>query len=58
MSRTVQRDDQWERIAPLLAGKYGDCGVTGQHNRLFIEAVLWMCRTGAPWRDLPDDFGN
>ena len=58
MSRTVLRDDQWERIAPLLAGKPGDCGVTGQHNRLFIEAVLWICRTGAPWRDLPDDLGN
>jgi transposase len=58
MSCTLLRDDQWERIAPLLAGKPGDCGVTGKHNRLFIEAVLWICRTGAPWRDLPEDFGN
>ena len=58
MSRTVLRDDQWERTAPLLAGKPGDCRVTGQHNRLFIEAVLWICRTGVPWRDLPGDLGN
>ena len=58
MSRTVLRDDQWQKIAPLLAGKPGDRGVTGQHNRLFIEAVLWICRTGAPWRDLPEHLGN
>ena len=58
MSRTVLRDDQLESIAPLLAGKPGDCGVTGQHNPLFIETVLWIYRTGAPWRDLPDDFGK
>ena len=51
------RDDQWARIEPLLSGKASDCGVTGRDNRLFIEAVLWICRTGAPWRDLPGDFG-
>jgi transposase len=27
-------------------------------NRLFVEAVLWIARTGAPWRDLPQEFGN
>ncbi len=58
MSRRVLRDDQWERIEPLLSGKASDCGVTGKENRLFIEAVLWICRTGAPWRDLPEDLGN
>jgi transposase len=52
------RDDQWERMEPLLSGKSSDCGVTGKDNRLFLEAVLWICRTGAPWRDLPKDFGN
>lgn len=58
MSRTVLRDDQWERIEFLLSGKSSDCGVTGKNNRQFIEAVLWICRTGAPWRDLPKDIGN
>ncbi len=58
MSRMILRDDQWEKVAPLLSGKASDCGVTGKANRLFLEAVLWICRTGAPWRDLPADLGN
>jgi len=58
MERTLLRDDQWERIAHLLPGKAGDRGVTAKDNRLFIEAVLWIARTGAPWRDLPAQFGR
>ena len=58
MDRRVLRDDQWERIAPLLPGKVGDAGRTEADNRLFVEAVLWIVRVGAPWRDLPEAFGN
>jgi transposase len=54
----VLRDDQWERIAPLVPGKVGDPGRSGADNRLFVEAVVWMVRVGAPWRDRPKDFGN
>jgi transposase len=54
----VLKDEQWERVAPLLPGKAGDPGRTGSDNRLFLEAVLWMVRTGAPWRDLPEAFGS
>jgi transposase len=50
-------DELWEGIAPLLSGKKTDCGVTAKDNRLFLEAVLWINRTGAPWRDLPEVFG-
>jgi transposase len=52
------RDDQYERVALLLPGKAGDRGRTAADNRLFVEAVLWMARTGAPWRDLPAEFGR
>ena len=58
MDRKVLRDDQWERIASLLPGKATDCGVTAKDNRLFLEAVLWIARTGSPWRDLPRDYGH
>ena len=57
MPRLLLRDDQWLRIEPMLHGKAGDRGRSGADNRLFVEAVLWMARTGAPWRDLPPGFG-
>ena len=56
--RLVLNDAQWERIAPHLSGKVGDPGSSGRDNRLFIEAVLWIARTGSPWRDLPEAFGK
>ena len=58
MPRRMLRDDQWERIGQLLPGKVSDRGVTAKDNRLFIEAVLWILRTGSPWRDLPTELGN
>jgi len=58
MSRLVLRNDQWERVKNLLPGKSTDCGVTAGNNRLFLEAVLWIARTGSPWRDLPIAFGH
>ncbi len=57
MDRSVLSDEQWARVAPLLPGKPGDPGRSGADNRLFLEAVPWMARVGAPWRDLPGTFG-
>ena len=57
MDRSILRDDQWDRIKGVLPGKASDCGVTAKDNRLFVEAVLWLGRAGAPWRDLPVEFG-
>jgi transposase len=57
MARRNLRNDQWERIEPLLPGKAGDRGRTAKDNRLFVDAVLWIARAGAPWRDLPEAFG-
>ncbi len=58
MVRKILNDEQWARIAPELPGKKGDPGKSGTDNRLFVETVLWVARTGSPWRDLPDDFGK
>jgi transposase len=51
-------DEQFERIKGLLPGKSGDPGVTARDNRRFLDAVLWIARTGAPWPDLPERFGK
>ena len=56
--RFEMTDEQWDRIKDLLPGKPGDPGATARDNRLFIDAVLWIARTGARWRDLPERFGN
>jgi transposase len=58
MRRYEIPDDQWDRIKHFLPGQPGDPGVTAQDNRLFVNAVLWIARTGAPWEDLPERFGK
>src|SRR5256885_4870500 len=56
MDRFVLTDAQWAK--PLCLGKRGDPGRSGEDNRRFIEAVLWIARTGSPWRDLPPLLGH
>jgi putative transposase len=49
---------QWARIAPMLPGKAADPGRTGGDNRLFVNGCLWVLRSGAHWRDLPERYGK
>ena len=51
------RDDQWERIKGHVPG--GTKGKRGPrtNNRLFVDALLWMARSGGRWRDLPERYG-
>ena len=58
MIRRQLTDAQWQRIELLVPGKKGDRGRHGEDNRLFVDAVLWLVRAGAPWRDLPEQFGK
>ena len=58
MSNTTLRDDQWKKLYAFLkshsrayAGKEADC-------RLFIEGVLWIMRSGAQWRFLPEKYSK
>jgi putative transposase len=45
-------------MAPLIIGRPDQKGSTGRDNRMFVEGVLWIVRTGSPWRDLPEVFGD
>jgi len=58
LDRPILRDEQCERISPYIVGDDRTRGSPGQGNRIIVEAVLWIVRTGSPWRDLPDVLGD
>ncbi|OTZ93437.1 IS5/IS1182 family transposase, partial [Bacillus thuringiensis serovar darmstadiensis] len=52
-------DENWNKLEPIiteLLGKWG--GSNANDNRLFVNACLWIIRTGSPWRDLPTEYGK
>ena len=51
-------DKAWKILEPHLPGRKGTKGRPARDNRNFINAVFWILRTGAPWRDLPPDYGD
>ena len=51
-------DRVWSLLEPHLPGRKGSWGGVATDNRQFINAVFWILRTGAPWRDLPPDYGS
>ena len=58
MDRQELSDAIWAKVEPHLPGKASDPGRTGRDNRLFVEAILWLARSGAHWRVLPAGFGK
>jgi putative transposase len=56
--RHALTDSQWNLIEDALPGKASDPGRTAEDNRLFVDAVLFVLKTGIPWRDLPARFGK
>lgn len=61
-SSTLHRHDindhTWSLLEPHLPGQAGQWGGIAKDNRKFINAVFWILRTGAPWRDLPSEYGD
>jgi len=58
VKRYELNEAQWARIAPMLPGKVSDPGRSGRDNRLFVNGCLWVLRSGAHWRDLPERHGK
>lgn len=57
MARLRISDRQWLRIQPMIPdGKPG--GRPTLDRRIILDGILWILRTGAPWRDMPDEFGT
>ncbi len=58
LPRHAITDEQWARVEPLISGKSGDPGATAKDNRRFVDSVVWILKTSAGWRDLPERFGK
>ena len=57
MGRGDLTEGQWRRIGPLLPAQRPRTGRPNKDHRDIINAILWVLRTGAPWRDLPERYG-
>jgi transposase len=57
MRRGELTDEQWERLRLLLPPQKPKTGRPAQDHRRIMNGILWILRTGAPWRDLPERYG-
>jgi len=57
-SRYESSDLQWEKIADILPGRKEHVGRTAANERVFVNGVLWVLRSGARWADLPERYGK
>ncbi len=55
--RGEMSEQQWSRINPLLPPQKPHTGCPAKDHRTIINGILWVLRTGAPWRDLPSRYG-
>jgi len=51
-------DDQFAKLAPLLPPQGPATGLPNLDHRTVLNCILWRLRTGAPWRDLPEQYGK
>jgi transposase len=57
MHRGDLTNDEWQRLEPLLPPQKPTTGRPAADHRRIINGMLWIARTGAPWRDLPERYG-
>jgi transposase len=57
MNRGDVTNEQWERLQPLLPPPKPHIGRPSHDHRTILNGILWLLRTGAPWRDLPERYG-
>lgn len=56
MTRHRLTDDQWELIKDVFPPP-AKTGRPPSDRRMIVDGILWILRTGAPWRDLPEEYG-
>lgn len=55
--RGEMNDRQWNRVKPILPPQKSHTGCPAKDHRMVVNGMLWILRTGAPWRDLPRRYG-
>src|ERR1041385_8490007 len=58
MTRGDLTDQEWARLEPLLPTNKRKRGRPYVDHRRVLNGILWIARTGAPWRDLPERYGS
>lgn len=58
MNRGDLTNEQWERFTHILPPQKPETGRPNNDHRLMVNGILWIVRTGAPWRDLPERYGS
>jgi transposase len=48
-------DEEWAYFEPFIVRGGGR---PPRNHRRVLDAIFWIMRTGVPWRDLPEEFGN
>jgi transposase len=56
--RHEMSDEQWQQVEPLLPPQKPKTGRSNLDHRMVINGIIWILRTGAPWRDLPERYGK
>jgi len=56
MTRHRLTDEQWDCIADIFPPP-AKTGRPPSNRRMIVDAIMWIMRTGSPWRDLPEEFG-
>ena len=51
-------DEQWLKLKPLLPPQKARTGQPAHDHRRILNGILWLHRTGAPWRDIPERYGK
>ena len=58
MNRGDLSNEKWERLKPILPPQKPHTGHPANDHRPIVNGILWILRTGAPWRDLPERYGK
>ncbi|WP_193142868.1 IS5 family transposase [Meridianimarinicoccus sp. MJW13] len=58
LARDLMSDEEWAFFEPFILAARAPNGRKPTNHRLVLDGIFWIARTGAPWRDLPEEFGK